>query len=51
MENKKYAFVTLRLPEELKTKLQLEAKNKGYTIKDEIIFIFWEYFLKATAPE
>lgn len=35
---------TLRLPVELKEKLQQEAERRGYTITDLIIFILWEHF-------
>ena len=36
---------TIRLPVELKEKLQQEAMKKGYTIKDLIVFIIRNYFL------
>ena len=35
---------TLRLPVELKEKLQQEAERRGYTTTDLIIFILWEHF-------
>lgn len=34
---------TIRLPNELKEKLQQEADRKGYTIKDLVMFILWRY--------
>lgn len=36
--------ITIRLPVELKEKLQAEAENRGYTITDLIMFILWKYF-------
>lgn len=36
--------ITIHLPIELKDKLQQEANNKGYTIKDLIVFILNQYF-------
>lgn len=44
---KKCQQITIRLPEELKERLQQEADRKGYTIKDLIAFILWEYFENA----
>lgn len=35
---------TIRLPSELKEQLQKEADHKGYTIRDLIVFILWDYF-------
>ena len=35
---------TIRLPVDLKEKLQQEAFRKGYTIKDLIVFIIRNYF-------
>mgnify|MGYP004551247429 FL=1 len=35
---------TIRIPADLKEKLQKEAEKKGYTTKDLIVFILWEYF-------
>lgn len=40
---------TIRLPDELKETLRQEAERKGYTIKDVITFILWNYFEQATA--
>lgn len=34
---------TIRLPAELKEKLQQEADRRGYTVTDLIIFILWNY--------
>ncbi|EQE51111.1 hypothetical protein QES_4138 [Clostridioides difficile CD149] len=34
---------TIRLPRELKKKLLKQAKTKGYTLKDMIIFILKDY--------
>lgn len=35
---------TIRLPVELKEKLQQEAEIRGYTIRDLIVVILWNYF-------
>lgn len=35
---------TIRLPAELKEKLQQEAERKGQTVKDIILFIIYSYF-------
>ena len=35
---------TIRLPAELKEKLQQEAERKGYSITELIIFILWENY-------
>ena len=43
--------ITIRLPVELKEKLQQEADRKGYTITDLILFILWNAVLLATAQE
>lgn len=42
---------TIRLPAEFKEKLQQEADEKGYTVKDLIVFILWDYFQKPTVQE
>lgn len=39
----KRVATTIRLPIELKKKLEEEAKRKGYTINDLIIFILTDY--------
>lgn len=36
--------ITIRLPAELKERLQQEAKRKGQTMKDVILFILYSYF-------
>lgn len=36
--------ITIRLPIELRQKVQQEAERKGYTVKDLIIFIVHQYF-------
>lgn len=36
--------ITIRLPVELKEKLQQEAEKRGYSITDLIIFILWERY-------
>lgn len=41
---------TIRLPGELKEKLQQEADRRGYTAKDLVMFIIWNY-LENNAPE
>ena len=35
---------TIRLPAELKEKLQRQAERMGYTITELIIFILWEHY-------
>lgn len=42
------AQTTIRLPVELKEQLQREAKEKGYTLRDLIVFILWDYFRVST---
>ncbi|HEL4318402.1 TPA: hypothetical protein UNK14_001506 [Clostridioides difficile] len=34
---------TIRLPKELKEKLLKQAKTKGYTLKDIVVFILKDY--------
>ena len=34
---------TIRLPAELKKKLEQEADKRGYTLKDLILFILWDF--------
>lgn len=41
---------TIRLPVELKDKMQKEADDRGYTINNLIVFILWDYF-ENTAQE
>lgn len=41
---------TIRLPRELKDKLLKQAKVKGYTLKDMVIFILKDY-LQNTSEE
>ncbi|HIT86755.1 MAG TPA: ribbon-helix-helix protein, CopG family [Candidatus Coprocola pullicola] len=36
--------ITIRLPVELKEKLQQEADERGYSITELIIFILWDSF-------
>lgn len=43
--------ITIRLPKELKEKLQREADLKGYTITDLIMFILNDYFQKTIVQE
>lgn len=38
---------TIRLPAELREKVQQEAECKGYTITDLILFILWNHVGKA----
>lgn len=40
---------TIRLPAELREKLQREADRSGYTVKDLIVFILRDYFQKSNA--
>lgn len=35
--------ITIRLPADLREKLQQEANKMGYTVTDLIIFILWDY--------
>lgn len=42
--------MTIRLPVELKGKLQQEADKRGYTVKDLIMFILWKH-LENIVPE
>lgn len=35
---------TIRLEPELMNKLRREADEKGYTVRDLIVFILWDYF-------
>ena len=42
---------TIRLPAELKERLQQEADKRGYTITDLIMFILWWRFQKTTDLE
>ena len=41
---------TIRLPVELKEKLQQEAEKKGCTLKDLIVLILWAYVLHSPLP-
>lgn len=34
---------TIRLPAELKERVQQEAERRGYPTKDLIMFILWDY--------
>lgn len=43
--------ITIYLPPELKKKLQLEAANRGYTLKDLLVIILNEYLEKANSQE
>ena len=42
---------TIRLPAELKEQIQREADEKGYTIRDLIVFILWDYVRSSIVPE
>ena len=42
---------TIRLPAELKEQIQQEAERKGYTIRDLIVFILWDYVHSSIVPE
>ena len=41
---------TIRLPVELKEKLQQVADARGYTTRDLIDFILWDYARSTIAP-
>lgn len=43
--------ITIRLPEDLKEKLQQEAKERGYTLSDLIRFILSDRLERPTAQE
>lgn len=40
---------TIRLPADLMDRLKQEAEEKGYTVRDLIVFILWDYFDSSTA--
>lgn len=42
---------TIRLPAELKEKLQQEADSRGYPLKDLIMFILHIHFYGAILPK
>lgn len=42
---------TIRLPSELKEQLQKQADLRGYTMRDLIVFILWDYVRSSTAPK
>lgn len=46
MERKK-PQITIRLPADIKDKVQREAESRGYTITDLILFILWNHVGKA----
>ena len=35
--------ITIRLPSELKEKLQRKADERGVTLNDQIIIVVWDY--------
>lgn len=43
--------ITIHLPVELMKELEREADEKGYTIRDLIVFILWGYFGLTIAPK
>lgn len=43
--------VTIRLPAELKERLQQEADKRGYSITELIIFILWDNFSPTILQE
>ena len=43
--------ITIRLPADLKERLQQEADERGYTLTNLIMFILWKNFEKTIAPE
>ena len=40
---------TIRLPSELKEQLQREADERGYPMKDLLMFILWAHVRSSTA--
>ena len=42
---------TIRLPAELKERIQQEADCRGYPTKDLIMFILWDYVRSSIAQE
>lgn len=43
MSQNKKEQMTIRLPAELKEKIQAEADERGYTMTDLMIFILWKF--------
>ena len=41
---------TIRMPKEMKERLQIKAAQKGYTVTHLMMFIFVQYF-QNTVPE
>ncbi len=39
---------TIRLPAELMERLKQEAEMKGYSVRDLIVFILWDYFSSSS---
>lgn len=50
-ENMQREQTTIRLPVELKDKLQQEAEKQGYTLRDLIVFILWDFVHATTRQE
>lgn len=42
---------TIRLPAELKERIQRTADERGYTVRDLIVFILWDYVRSSIAQE
>lgn len=42
---------TIRLPAELKERIQRAADERGYTVRDLIVFILWDYVRSSIAQE
>lgn len=42
---------TIRIPGQLKEQLQREADERGYTLRDLIVFILWGFVHSSTAQE
>lgn len=42
---------TIRLPGELLEKLRQEADKRGYTTRDLIVFILWDYVHSSNLPK
>lgn len=42
---------TIRLPAELMEQLRREADRKGFTVRDVIALILWNYVLQSSVPK
>lgn len=42
---------TIHLPADLKEQIQRQAEERGYTIRDLIVFILWDHVRLTIPPE